>query len=259
MPGLGNGNAIGCVLCDLNTQHDFLDVGALCRARNADSFIWAARRVVAWGKWNHVPVISSVDSHRDDESTHDGFAQHCLDGTPGQDKLSWSLFGTHYRVEGDNTIGVPLDLFERYQQVIFRKRTHDLFCNPKADRYLTQLPVDEYILFGVGLEHSLKSLALGLLARNKRVTVVADACGYWNPSEADLALRRMHAKGADLVNVDQLLRRRLRFKIRYPLHANGHNGDGKAPTNGRASNDPAKSGSSGNGSMGNGSSGGQSG
>lgn len=235
MPGRGNGSAFSCVLCDLNTQRDFLEVGARCGVHNAAGLVHAVRRVVAWGKWNHVPVISSMDSHRQDERTHDGFPQHCLDGTPGQDKVSWTLFGSHFSVEGDNTIAVPLDLFERYQQVIFRKRTHDLFCNPKADRYLTQISTDEYIIFGVGLEYSLKWLALGLLARNKRVTVVADACGYWSPSEADLALRRMHAKGADLVSVDQLLHRRLRFPWRYPLHDQGNNGHQNGNGNGQAS------------------------
>ncbi|MFQ5490310.1 MAG: cysteine hydrolase family protein [Phycisphaerae bacterium] len=254
MPGRGNGSAFSCVLCDLNTQQDFLASDACCPVRNAEGLVPAARRVVAWGKWNHVPVISCVDSHRGDERTHDGFPQHCLDGTRGQDKLRWTLFGSSFKVEGDNTLAVPLDLFKTYQQVIFRKRTHDLFGNPKADRYMTQLLVDEFIVFGVGLEYSLKSLVLGLLARNKRVTVVADACGFWNPSEADLALRRMHAKGADLVSVDQLWHRRLRYAMRYPLHGNGSNGhsngNGNGNGNGRA---PAKSsvtGGAGNGQAG---------
>ena len=238
MVGQVNGRAWQCVLVDLNTQRDFLDPVSVCRVRNRAPLIPAVRRVVAWAKWNHVPVISSMDSHREIECTHDGFPLHCIDGTRGQRKIPWTLFGSRVRVEGDSTLALSLDLFETYQQVIFRKRTHDLFSNPKADRFLTQLRVEEFILFGVGLEFSIGALALGLLARNRRVTVVVDCCGFWNPSEADLALRRMHAKGADLVTVEQLLHRRLRPRVRYPLRPNGDgngrlNGDGKRNGNGR--------------------------
>lgn len=243
MVGQENGRAWPCVLVDLNTQRDFLEPAGICRIRNRVQLIPAARRVIAWAKWNHVPVISSVDSHRHTESAHDGFPYHCIDGTRGQRKLPWTLFGTRIRVEGDNTLALPLDLFDTYQQVIFRKRTHDLFANPKADRFLTHLEAEEFVLFGVELEFSIEALGLGLLARNRKVTIVADCCGYWNPGEADLALRRMHAKGAGLVTVEQLLRRRVRRWVRYPLRANGgngrDNGNGQRHGNGRNGNGSA--------------------
>ncbi len=237
-----------CVLCDMNTQEDFLGADAVCQICNPSSLTSAARRVVAWAKWNSVPVISSIDSHRGEERTHDGFPSHCVDGTEGQRKLSWSLFGSRVMVEGDCMLSVPLNLFSSYQQVIFRKRTHDLLCNPKADRFITQLDAQEYILFGVGIEYSMNALAMGLLARNKRVTIVSDCCGYWSESEADLALRRVHTKGASLTSVDELLQRRLDSQFRYPLRSrnrgvgcvqwNGYeyvasNGNGSGQSNGK--------------------------
>ena len=234
MVGQYNGGSLECVLLDLNTQADFLGHGAACRVKNVSCLLPAIRRVVAWAKWRHVPVISSVDSHRETENTHDGFPRHCIDGTPGQQKVPCTLFGARVRIEGDNTLAVPLNLFGRHQQVIFRKRTHDLFGNPKADRFLTQLPTEEYILFGVGVEYSMKALALGLLARNKRVTVITDCCGFWSGPLADLSLRQMWAKGATPVTVDQLLGRRVKRRVRYPLHdgqqPEGSNGNGRRGT-----------------------------
>jgi nicotinamidase-related amidase len=239
MVARNNGRPLECVLLDLNTQLDFLGSAGACRVQNIEALIHKVRRVIAWAKWNHVPVISSVDSHRCTEATHDGFPQHCIDGTPGQRKLPCTLFGSRIRVEGDNTLSIPANLFRRYQQVIFRKRTHDLFGNPKADRFLTQLPTSEYILFGVGLEYSIKALALGLMARNKKVIVVVDCCGFWSRPEGTLALRQMNAKGARLVTADELLSRRPKRWMRYPLHhspdGNGSNGKG----NGRGAR-PAK-------------------
>ena len=141
----------------------------------------------------------------------------CVDGTNGQRKIDFTLLPQCARIEVDNTLAVPLDLFRRYQQVIFRKRSDDLLENPKADRFLTQLLVGEFIVFGNGLEGAVKSLVLALLAREKPVTVLTDACGYWNKATAELALRQIIAKGAKLLTVDELLSRKLDRRHRYPV------------------------------------------
>jgi len=200
--------------------------------------------VIAWTKRNSVPIVSSIESHRPFELSDSGYPIHCVDGSDGQDKLDFTIFPLHARVESDNTLSVPIDLFGRYQQVIFRKRTDDLLGNPKADRLLSYLPVREYILFGTGIECSVKALALALLTRGKQVSVVVDACGFWNRATADLALRQIAAKGAKLVTVCELLSRKLDRRFRYrvtvrlgstpnspvgpsgPLSQNGHSRKG---------------------------------
>jgi nicotinamidase-related amidase len=220
-----NGAAPACVVVDLNTQADFLLPQGACLVANAEELIPAIRHIVAWTKRNHVPVISSLNSQRETEIECDSTVRCCVDGTSGQRKLVFTLMGTSVRVEGDNTLSVPIDLFKRYQQVIFRQRTKDLFSNPKADRFLTQLRPGRFILYGVALETAVKSLALGLLSRNRAVTVVSDACGYWSRVEANLALRQMAAKGVKVVTVRDLLREKLPRKHRYP-HRSPANGNG---------------------------------
>jgi len=232
MFGQENGRTLECVLVDLNTQRDFLEQGGACLVQNSATLVGNVRRVIAWAKWNHAPVVSGIDAHRSTEPHHDGFPGHCLDGTPGQRKLPFTLFGSRIRIEGDNMISVPLDLFREHQQVIFLKRTHDLLGNPKADRFFTQTQAGQFVLFGVGLEYSIKSLALGLMSRGKSVAVVGDCCGYWNRSEAVLTLRLLAARGAQILTADELLSRRLRRYHRYPLHSPSHNGNGRANGNG---------------------------
>jgi len=206
MVGNGNGSTWECVVLDLNTQRDFCDPKGARPVRNVCQLTGTLPRLVEWTTRQRVPIISSMDSHRRNE-IHRGISQeHCIDGTPGQLKLSYTVLATAVAVEGDNTLSVPLDLFGMHQQVIFRKRTPDLFGNPKADRFLTQLAVNEFVVCGVGLEYSVRTMALGLLGRGRKVTVVYDACGYWTAPDADLALRQLRAKGADIVSIDQLVR-----------------------------------------------------
>ncbi len=204
-----NGRVYECVVVDLDTQHDFCDADGAYPVANVSELIPALRHMIAWTKRNYAPVVSSIESHRSSEVLDREHPTFCVDGSTGQRKIDFTVFRRCAKVEVDNTLACPLDLFSKYQQVIFRKRTDDLLSNPKADRFLTQLSPGEFILFGVGLEASVKALALGLLARDKRVTVVTDACGYWNKGTAVLAIRQVTAKGARLITVGQLLRRKL--------------------------------------------------
>jgi len=224
MLGRQNGRVFECVVVDLNTQRDFCEPNGAQPVDNAADLIPALRRVIAWARRNYAPTVSSVESHRSTELSDSGYPICCLDGSSGQRKMTFTLFPKRASVEIDNTFTIPINVFRRYQQVIFRKRTDDLLANPKADRLLTQLPVKELIVFGTALETSVKALVLALLARDKRVTVVVDACGYWHKPTADLALRQMEAKGARIITVDELLRRKLDRHLRvwyHPLRRNG--------------------------------------
>lgn len=216
-----------CVVVDLNTQFDFCSPVGISPVANIDALIPALRHVIAWTKRNQVPIVSSVESHRPCEFGDNGHPACCVDGTSGQRKIDFTLFPCSARVEVDNTLSCPMDLFKNWQQIIFRKRTEDLLGNPKADRFFTQLATRELILFGIGVEHAVKALALALLAREKRVTVVADACGYWNRATADLAIRQIMAKGATVIDVCELLRRKLDRRQRYPTRRRMNSDAGK--------------------------------
>lgn len=215
MPSKTNGRFFQCVIVDLNTQHDFCCADGLSPVANLDTLIPALRNAIAWTKRNGVPVVSSVESHRPGELSDSGHALSCIDGTLGQRKMDFTLLPTCARVEVDNTLCCPIDLFDKFQQVIFRKRSDDLLLNPKADRFFTQIPTLEFLLIGVGSENSVKTLALGLLARGRKVSIVVDACGYWTKATADLCLRQAVAKGAHLMSISALLRRKLERDGRY--------------------------------------------
>jgi len=210
-----NCRAFECVVVDINTQRDFCDPRGAFPVTHLRELIPQFRHVIAWTRRNYVPIVSSIESHRPYELSDSGYPIHCVDGSGGQHKLDFTILPLHAWVEVDNTLSIPMDLFGRYQQVIFSKRTDDLLDNPKADRLLSHLPVREYLIFGTGVECSVKALALALLARGKQVSVVVDACGYWNRATADLALRQISAKGARLVTVSDLLSRKLDRRYRY--------------------------------------------
>lgn len=192
------------ILIDMNTQRDFLDADGSAPVLNREGLLRHLRRLFALARAYHLPVISAVDSHREWEPGHDGFAKHCIEGTPGQKKLGFTLLQKRIFVEANNSLDLPANLLKQYRQVVFRRRTVDLLDNPKADRLLTGLAPKLFIIFGVGLERSIRRLALCLLARGCTVGIVAEGCGYWNESDADLTRRLLLAKSARELQLTEL-------------------------------------------------------
>ncbi len=98
-------------------------------------------------------------------------------------------------------------------------------------------------MFGNCVECSVKLLTLGLLAREKTVAVVADACGYRNEGSAELALRQIAAKGARIITVDELRLRKLRRHHRYSTdRAEERSSNGRSRNTSGRSNDSGRRG-----------------
>jgi len=191
------------ILIDICTQHDFLDAGSILQVANREILLTKLHEVFDCAQAKQLPIVSSTESHRPAEPVN-GFPLHCIDDTHGQKKLDLTLIEPWAAVETDNYLSLPPDLRKNYRQLIFRKRTREVLSNPKCDCFLTQLKADEFIIFGVGLERAIRSLALGLLARKKNVAVISDACGWWSEAEADLAIRQLAAKGIRITTIQEL-------------------------------------------------------
>jgi len=57
---------------------------------------------------------------------------------------------------------------------------------------------------GTTVEGAVLATALGLLQRDKKVSIVVDAMGWHRKREAKLAFRKMEAKGARLIKTKEL-------------------------------------------------------
>ena len=119
-------------------------------------------------------------------------------------KIPYTLLGNHISFTADGSTDLPRDMLRRYQQVIFHKRCVDPFDEPRIDRVLSEICAAEFILMGAAAEGAVKAAALGLLQRDKRVSVVIDAVGYHDNREAKMAFRKMEAKGAKLIETRRL-------------------------------------------------------
>ncbi|MHC5158394.1 MAG: cysteine hydrolase family protein [Planctomycetota bacterium] len=188
------------ILIDVDTQRDlFLAEGNAC-VRNHRRVLANIRRVMAWTRRDQIRLISTVQCHN--PNGHDGY--FCVSGTLGVCKIPYTLRNRRVTFDSNDTTDFPRDVLHSYDQLILCKRTIDPFEEPRAERVLTEAKASEFVIIGGPTESSVLYTVLGLLTRGKSVTVIVDALGSHEKSAADIALRKMQAKGARLTDSKSL-------------------------------------------------------
>lgn len=190
------------VLIDINTQRDFMLAGGKVCIGNHRRVLAHIRRMMAWARFNTIPIISTVEVYP--ETNSEFGPGYCIDGTEGQKKIPYTLLSNRISFPADGSTDLPRDILRRYRQIILHKRSIDPFKEPRIDRLLSEVRANEFVLVGASAEGAVMAMALGLLQRDKRVTVVVDAVGSQNRKEARLALRKIEAKGARLIETKKL-------------------------------------------------------
>ncbi|MBC8481369.1 MAG: isochorismatase family protein [Planctomycetes bacterium] len=190
------------ILIDINTQNDFLDAEGHRPVRHSRRVFLNIRRVFAWARKKDIPVISLCLVHPNNNGCNE--FDYCLDGTFGQKKVRFTLLQNRITYPADNNINLPADIFKKYQQVILHTRSTDPFDEPRIERILSEIESANFILIGANIDGCIKSVALGLLQRGKHVTVLSDGVGSWQSREGKLALQKMKAKGAKLLETRKI-------------------------------------------------------
>ena len=192
------------ILIDINTQRDFFLAGGKACIRNHRRVLANVRRMMAWARHRSVPVISTCEVYPNNNSNGGSAVNYCVDGTEGQRKIRYTLLNDRASFPADNNADLPRDILWRHKQVILHKRCSDPFDEPRIERLLSEVRASEFVLIGADAEEAVKATALGLLQRHKKVCIVVDAVGSHNKKEAELAFRKMKAKGAKLIETKRL-------------------------------------------------------
>ncbi|MHC4638926.1 MAG: isochorismatase family protein [Planctomycetota bacterium] len=197
------------ILIDISTQKDlFLASGKACIG-NHRRVLGNIRRVMAWARHNSISVISTCEIYpKNGNGNGNGNGNiddhYCIDGTDGQQKIRYTLLNNRATFPADGNTNLPLDVLRAHRQVVLHKRCTDPFDEPRIERLLTEMKADEFIIIGATAEDAVKAMVLGLLQRGKKVRIVADAVGSRDKQEAKLALRKMEAKGAKIIETKKL-------------------------------------------------------
>ena len=189
------------IIVDIDTQKDFMLADGKVCVRNHRRVLQNIRRVMAWARVKNIRVISTEQVYDKSDPKH----TWCIAGTEGCRKIAYTVRSNHIIFPADGCTDLPRDILKHHDQIILHKRCVNPFDEPRADRVLGELQVNEFIIIGATAEEAVKATALGLLVRRKNVTILVDAVGTHDRVAAEIALRQAEAKGAKLADTKALL------------------------------------------------------
>ncbi len=124
------------LIIDVDTQVDLFR----CNGAVSPQLLANMRRLMAWARLHHVPIISTTLARRREDCTVvDEDRGNCIEGTVGQKKIGYTTLPRRLVFAAENSTDLPRQLFRQYQQLIFEKRSEDPFEQPRAERLLTSL------------------------------------------------------------------------------------------------------------------------
>lgn len=193
------------IFWDVDTQRDFMLPGGRLYVPGAEKLIPNLKQLVNLARDGSVFLVSTVDAHTPNDPEFRDWPPHCVQGTPGQQKIPETLTDDFVVIPNDPAFLLPENLRE-HKQIIVEKQTLDDFDNPNTERILKQLGPDvEHAVFGVVTEYCVRLSVMGMLKRGYRVSVVTDAIETLKEEDGRRTLAEFEAHGARLVKTDDVL------------------------------------------------------
>ena len=183
------------ILLDMEVQKDFFCRTGRFYSRNNAPVLKHVKELLKWAKIQSVPVVSTL-LRTDRASAGHGRPPYCIEGTEGELRVPRTVLPNHIAFGTRRTTDLPESILDQYQHVIFEKRELDILSNLRIERLLTQLSENTtFILCGAGLAGGIAQAAISLRSRKFGVILAEDAVTDLGDPNADMALRRMLAKG----------------------------------------------------------------
>ncbi|HUT61121.1 MAG TPA: isochorismatase family protein [Phycisphaerae bacterium] len=193
------------ILLDIEVQRDFFRTGGSCYTPAALPVLKNVYGLIDWA-WRHrIPVLSTVLRVRRRERGPLAGKPHCVEGTDGEKKLSRTVLPRRINLGMRSTTDLPRNLLGRYRQVIFEKRSTNIFTHAGAERLITELPRRTFVVCGAGLAKGIAEAAIGLRAHGFGVIVACDAVLDLGDPMAAMARMRMEAKGVVFAPTSEII------------------------------------------------------
>lgn len=163
------------IFVDIDTQRDFIDADGALSVPGANEIVPVLEQLTRLALAHQVPILASLDTHKPDDPEFSQFPPHCVEGTPGCEKIPATSAA---------------------EAELFRKQTFDVFSNPDFAERVKAIKPRTAVVYGVATDYCVKAAVLGLIDLIPRVLVVEDAVRPVDADEGVKALKAMQARGA---------------------------------------------------------------
>jgi len=204
------------VFWDVDTQVDFMRSDGKLYVPDSESIITVLGRLTEFAHTHRIRIIASSDDHvaghRELSTTPDWtttFPDHCMRGTPGQEKIPETTLHHPLRIEPEEQDAATVGARARGHDgdILFLKHWFDVFTNPNVLPVLRALAPARIVLYGVALDVCDRYAIEGLLTHRPdiRLALVTDAVRAIHADQSASLLRDWEQRGVQLVTSTQVL------------------------------------------------------
>ena len=204
------------IFWDVDTQYDFMKADGKLYVPDAEQLIPNLKRLTDFAHAGRIRIVASADDHvpghrelSDTPDFKETFPEHCMRGTPGQQKIRETALRDPLVIEPEPQERVALTRRVQAHQGDFLLHKHwfDVFTNPNVLPVLDALAPARVILYGVALDVCDRYAIEGLLKHRPgtRLALVTDAARPIHSDVADRLLRDWEQRGVQMVTARQVL------------------------------------------------------
>lgn len=197
------------IFFDIDTQHDFMDANGALAVPDAEAIKPNIERLLRRASADGITTISSRCAHQPGDPEFAVFPPHCLEGTPGAERIFADLPALPRRelsVDAQPEAGATIEASKHY---IVKKKVYDLFSNAWLNNLRTSgaFAQQDCVVFGVATDYCVRAAALGLAETGAHVWLVTDAIRGVAPDSTEKALAEFRAAGVEFTTTDEVLKR----------------------------------------------------
>lgn len=196
------------IFFDVDTQYDFMEPDGALYVPQAETIKPNLEQLLrAAGKFG-VTTISSRCAHRPGDAEFEMFPPHCLEGTPGAERVFADLPELpRQEIAVDAVAGAQTQL-ETGKHYIVKKKVFDMFSSQWLGglRQRGALRGENCVVFGVATDYCVRACVLGLVDAGARVQIVEDAIRGVAAETTEQTFAEMRAAGIEFTTTEAVLK-----------------------------------------------------
>jgi nicotinamidase/pyrazinamidase len=156
-----------------------------------------------------VTTISSRCAHEPGDPEFEIFPPHCIDGTPGAERVFAGLPSLPRREIAVEAAADPRAQIQPATHYVVKKKVFDLFSNQWLEglRRKGDFKGESCVVFGVATDYCVRACALGLAEGAARVLLVEDAVRGVTGETTSRTIDEMRAAGVEFISTDEVLKK----------------------------------------------------
>ncbi len=199
------------IFYDLNTQRDFILHDGKFHIEGAEDLIPKWKAITDLAREEQVRVVCSVDCHVAGDpqlkSWGGPYPDHCMAGTPGQEKIDETKPLNPLTLENrEYTADEIQKVLNHPGEIVFRRQQFEkLADNPHLSAILRLVlhPYTDIVMYGVYTEACVAREISGLMGVGPKLHIITDAVAVAG-EETPTFHEKLQQEGVDLLSFDEL-------------------------------------------------------